>query len=82
MSLDVARERVRQDVKHLQKDFPYNCADPHAPEEYKLAVLGEEVGEVSRAILAAKYGQPDEVNLREELIQVAAVACAWAEALT
>ncbi len=39
-------------------------------------VLGEEFGEVCRAVL-----EGDEANLREELIQVAAVAVAWVEAI-
>ena len=42
----------------------------------KAAVLSEECGEVSRAVLDA---EPD--NLRDELVQVAAVAVAWLESL-
>ena len=49
---------------------------------HKLPVLSEEVGEVSEALqrpglLSAAH----RAHLREELIQVAAVACAWAESL-
>lgn len=45
-----------------------------SPQTSKLAVLAEEFGEVARAIL-----ERDEVNLREELVQVAAVTIAWLE---
>jgi NTP pyrophosphatase (non-canonical NTP hydrolase) len=38
-------------------------------------ILGEEVGEVNKAVLESGIG------VREELIQVAAVAVAWAEAI-
>ena len=38
------------------------------------AILGEEVGEVARAIL-----ERDKENLREELVQVAACCVAWLE---
>ena len=42
----------------------------------RLAVLAEECGEVARSVL-----ERDEVNLRTELVQVAAVAVAWLESL-
>lgn len=42
----------------------------------KVAVLTEEVGEVARAVL-----ELDDAQLRTELIQVAAVAVAWLEAM-
>ena len=43
----------------------------------KVAVLAEEVGEVSRAVL--DYAHPEQ--LRTELVQVAAVAVAWLESM-
>lgn len=44
------------------------------------AVLGEECGEVAEACLIAHWGGPDDVkHLREELIQVAAVAVQMVE---
>ena len=43
----------------------------------KVAVLAEECGEVARAVL-----NDDIPGLREELVQVAAVAVAWLEALS
>lgn len=42
-----------------------------------LAVLTEEVGEVARALLDCESPE----RLRAELVQVAAVAVAWAEAI-
>ena len=46
------------------------------PHPVKVAVLTEEVGEVARAAL-----EHDTDGLRLELVQVAAVAVAWLEAL-
>jgi hypothetical protein len=54
-----------------------DCSSADVPTLVKLAVLTEEVGEVSRAIL----DQSGDGKLREELCQVAAVAVAWLEAL-
>lgn len=59
------KERIRQDYLH-----PNNKKD-----EY-LAIIIEEVGEVARAIQIR-----DKANLKEEIIQVAAVAVRWLEAL-
>ncbi len=39
-----------------------------------LAILGEEVGEANKAVLHTEFGGPEAEGLREELIQVAAVA--------
>lgn len=53
-----------------------DCSSATVPEPVKMAVLAEEVGEVARALL-----ERDRVNLRTELVQVAAVATAWLESL-
>jgi NTP pyrophosphatase (non-canonical NTP hydrolase) len=52
------------------------------PDEQKLAVLVEEVGEVARELCEsrAESRSPDS-NLKTELIQLAAVAVAWSESL-
>lgn len=52
------------------------CADPAMDGRLKYVVLGEEFGEVGRALLEGDFS-----NLRDELVQVAAVAVAWVEAL-
>lgn len=51
-----------------------NRIHPQFPEELRIAILTEEVGEVARALL-----EVDPENLRDELIQVAAVAVRWLE---
>lgn len=43
---------------------------------HKYPILAEEVGEVARAM-----NDGDDANLKEELVQVAALAVAWLEAL-
>lgn len=63
---DVQHERNRQDEKWgSQRKLPNGTW---------LAILGEEFGESAKAIL-------ERSNLREELVQVAAVAVAWIEAI-
>ena len=67
---DVAFERMRQDERwgeQNHEDFVWG------------AILGEEVGEVSRAMLEDRFGAGS--NLRDELVQVAAVAIAWIECI-
>lgn len=69
---EVADERVRQDARwgeqnHL--DFVWT------------AILGEEVGEVNEAILEGTFGDAPMRHVRDELVQVAAVAVAWIEAI-
>ena len=45
-----------------------------------LAILGEEVGEAANAVLDDRFGH-DKGNLREELIQIAAVTVQWLMAI-
>lgn len=82
---EIAMERRRQERKGMEHRARgqvhwRSCADPLLPTERKLAILGEEFGEVSKALNEEWVGQP--ANLREELIHVAAVATAWAESLS
>ncbi len=67
--LDIENERQRQDKKWGGVPGIDRC-DDHT----YAAVLGEEFGEVCKAWL-----ERDITNLREELVQVAAVAVAWVE---
>jgi|GEM_PF-2507250 len=80
---DVSAERERQEHLKAMGKFPHTPADPGAltaPES--LAVLAEEFGEVAMLVADAVTGRPlDPGNLREELIQVAAVCVAWVEGL-
>lgn len=93
---DVAIERDRQEqigvVKREQGIDWRSCADPEMAggDDRRLVVLTEEVGEVARAILESGFvprhlvGQVDAIGdpeLRDELVQVAAVAVAWIEAI-
>ena len=64
---EIETERARQDSKWGIQN--------HEPLKWN-AILGEEFGEVSKAIL-----ENDTENYREELIQVAAVAIAAVESL-
>lgn len=59
----IVDERLRQDNLH-----------PIFPEEKRLAILMEEVGEVATALQ-----NNDIANLKDELIQVAAVCVRWLE---
>jgi hypothetical protein len=95
----VHQERLRQEQLKREGAFPHTCADDALTNFEKLAILGEEVGEVGEARLALlikKFGDASQAtmqttgintvrdkvrDLRKELIQVAAVAVAWAESL-
>jgi NTP pyrophosphatase (non-canonical NTP hydrolase) len=76
MVSEVGTERTRQDMLIHRGKIPWNCADPNIPHQLKLPVLAEEFGEVARAML-----EQTETDLKTELIQVAAVAVAWAESI-
>lgn len=93
---DVIRERQRQEEIGARKrargiDWR-SCADPdmEGGDLARFAVLGEEVGEVARALLERGFvpkhlvGEVDPIGdpeLRAEIVQVAAVAVAWVEAI-
>lgn len=69
---EVAKERQRQDDKcGVQRHDPLTW----------LAILGEEVGEVNKAVLENKFSGKGLEYYRQELIQVAAVAVAAIESL-
>lgn len=63
----VTAERLVQDVKWGQQN--------HAPVEW-LAILIEEIGEFARAEMEHRYRGDSPRKMREELVQVAAVAMA------
>ena len=80
---EVHRERIRAHEKHRKLAGSRERAPWDDP--LWLPVLVEEVGEVARAQCEAKIkGQPEakaRAALREELVQVAAMTCAWICAL-
>lgn len=68
--MEIASERARQDERWGEQnhdDFVWG------------SILGEEIGEVHRAALEDRFG--DGGNLREELVQAAAVIAAWIESI-
>ena len=75
--LDVSRERDYQDRLHPMPDgFPASL---------RMAILAEEVGEVAAEVISMHLPKPYPADhaklLRAELVQVAAVAVRWIEAL-
>lgn len=85
---DLVSELERQVKLKKEGKFHWTCADTYYCGEpifdsEKLAVLAEEFGEVAQLIAEAVISK-DRRNPRElkkELIQVAAVAVAWCEAI-
>jgi hypothetical protein len=82
----VSEERARQRKLLDAGKIKHDCASPAVLSTLKLPVLMEEVGEVAKEILEwPNFNDParDAVRIRmqTELIQVAAVAVAWAESL-
>lgn len=73
---------IQQEVDYAHKvhgeDSMYS---PKSSNDRRLAILVEEVGEVAAELNEAASGNLDETNLRLELIQVAAMAATWLEAL-
>lgn len=90
----IVDERIRQEELKLKGKFYWTCADKRGEaaqtlseqamiDACRFAVLAEEFGEVSRhineQIISNIRYQPRE--LMKELIQTAAVALAWCEAI-
>ena len=77
----VELERQRQDILIEAGAIPYDLTDVTVDDLNKLSVLMEEVGEVARELNEIA----PEINhlsaLYNELVQVAAVATAWAESI-
>ena len=76
---EISAEIDRQQVLKAAGRFRYSCADLELSNDKTYLVLAEEVGEVARVLMEMDrlvndlHGQ----HLRSELVQVAAVACAW-----
>lgn len=78
--VSVLMERQRQSILYSSGRFDFTCADPRISPLRKLAVLTEEIGEVSKE--CNELHQPGARDrLRTELVQVAAVALAWLESM-
>jgi NTP pyrophosphatase (non-canonical NTP hydrolase) len=84
----VKAERIRQDALKAEGRFEFTCADDGLTNAEKLACLTEEIGEIAQEVLTQEgrrlardtVGTPE--ALRKEIVQVAAVALAWIEALS
>ena len=72
---EIAAERDRQEALFAQGYLPWIASRADCPPDLRLAALMEEVGEVARAY-------HDGNDLRNELVQVAAVAAAWLDGLS
>lgn len=70
---NIATERDSQDSRWGDQS--------HHPDSTWSDILGEEMGEVCKARLHNEFGGDHAGTLREELVQVAAVAVAWIEAI-
>lgn len=79
----IETERLRQEHLKAAGRFKYTCADPEMTTDGKFYCLGEEFGEVARALVegAGLANDVHNVDLKKELVHVAAVATAWLESL-
>jgi NTP pyrophosphatase (non-canonical NTP hydrolase) len=75
-AIDLERERQSLKWSGPHEWGEGDCSSRAVRREVKATVLAEECGEVARAVL-----DKNDTQLRDELIQVAAVAVAWLEAL-
>ena len=80
---EISDERARQQRLRAEGKFTHSPSDADMPDAERLAILVEEVGEAAEAVIErlGYIGKPKGTDLRKELIQVAAVAVAWIEAL-
>lgn len=81
---EILAERMRQDELKASGQFPFICADLDLLECERLAILGEEFGEVCHEVnegIGQNFSILRMENLRKELIQVAAVSLAWIQSL-
>ena len=68
----IEAERVRQDAKWGEQNHT---------DEWWSAILHEETGELAQAILHDRFGGKAAGTTKAELVQVAAVAFSWLEAI-
>jgi hypothetical protein len=78
---DVRAEITRQDVLARAGKFGGTHVLPGGPNDARYRVLGEEVGEVARALNEMQIQGLDTSNLYDELVQTAACAVAWCAAI-
>lgn len=78
---NVYDERLRQEQLKYEGKFAYSCSDSEITHTECFLVLAEEFGEVAHEVNEAIGGKVllRLEDLEKELVQVAAVAVAWAE---
>jgi hypothetical protein len=76
---DVLEECRNQEARHYEGAVEIVCSDPRVPELRKLPVLAKAFGNLGAELHRSNRG--DKERLYNELIQVAALAVAWAESL-
>lgn len=78
---DIFHERQRAHTKHGAQSLEYGAWND--PTGRRMRILIEEVGEVAKVLNDAELAgvTPDHAHLYEELIQAAACATAWADAV-
>ncbi len=74
-AIDAERDRQARKWARPHAWGQGDCSSLLVDQTVKAAVLAEECGEVARAVL-----DQDSAGIRDELVQVAAVAVAWLEA--
>lgn len=83
----IAQERIRQRELFHQGKITFDVASPIPDANRKLRVLTEEIGAVAQELEKLEAARDRRAlkfiteDLREELVQVAAVAVAWLESL-
>lgn len=75
----ISTERDRQNVKFGWHENP-DSGMANGIDDRRLTILAEEFGEVAEAILENDGSPEAEAHLRDEIVQVAAVAVAWLQA--
>src|ERR1044071_930613 len=80
----LAAERHRQEALNQPGELTFCLSMPHITWGGKMMVLAEKFGDVAKAAYegySKERTRAEEVILQTELIQLAAVAAAWAESL-
>lgn len=81
----IEKERERQELLAASGRFKHTLRDRDLSEPCKVAVIMEEIGEVSRNVLSRQElvtdGSIGDDSLMLELVQIAALSVAWIERL-
>ena len=81
---DITQERYRQEQLKEEGKFDFTTADLELSHEERYTILGEEFGEIGHEINESfgRLRKPLNIaKLRTELVQLAAVAIGWIEAI-